>query len=374
MHLFAKRFKERGHDVEIVIPRATENHRSTPLNFETQGEYEGIPFRYSVNPVRSNSFIKRRWTDFTAYFKTIKYLIKTKRDSDIVMAMGINLDTMIACKIFCMLFNCKFVWEKNELPFVFTEKNAAVKIYHIIFEKYVLKIFDGIISISDSLHSYFKDKAGDKTMLLIIPILTDTSVFVPTRNNSGEIVYAGRLNQFKDGIFDLLNAYQMFSKNNPGRKLVLMGDINLSSNKDEINKYIEANGLQDKIEITGYVSREAMIERMNNAAVLVLAKPSNLQAEHCVPTKIAEYLSTGKPVLTTYSGSIPQFLTNEKDSYLTEPDNPVKLAEALDNIFNDYHKAEIVGIKGRQLAQDQFEYTRQGDKVLLFFSDLLQTA
>ena len=43
-------------------------------------------------------------------------------------------------------------------------------------------------------------------------------------------------------------------------------------------------------------------------------------------------------------------------------------------IFNDYPKAEIVGIKGRQLAQDQFEYTRQGDKVLSFFSALLQTA
>ncbi|MDB5135214.1 MAG: hypothetical protein JWP37_1817, partial [Mucilaginibacter sp.] len=222
------------------------------------------------------------------------------------------------------------------------------------------------------LRDYFRDKTSKRTKLIVVPILTDTSVFIPTKNNSGEIVYAGALNQFKDGIFDLLKAYQIFAKKMPGKKLVLMGDLNLSSNKDQINQFISENDLQDKIEITGYVIRPVMIERMTNAAVLVLAKPANLQAEHCVPTKIAEYLSTGKPVLTTTTGSIPKFLTNQKDSFLTEPGNPGMLSETLLHIFLNYDKAEVVGENGRILAQNQFEYTRHGDRILSFFSDVIK--
>jgi len=110
---------------------------------------------------------------------------------------------------------------------------------------------------------------------------------------------------------------------------------------------------------------------MSNAAVLALAKPQNLQSEHCVPTKIAEYLSTGKPVLSTKTGSIPKFLTNKIDSYLTEPNDPEQLADTLLDIYANYPVAEIVGEKGRKLAQDKFEYTKQGDRIITFFTEIL---
>ncbi len=113
---------------------------------------------------------------------------------------------------------------------------------------------------------------------------------------------------------------------------------------------------------------------MSNAAVLALAKPSNKQAEHCFPTKIAEYLSTGKPVLTTNTGSIPQFLTNRKNSFLTEPNNPVELAKTLSDIFLNYDQAEIIGKNGRELAQNEFEYTKQVDRIIVFFDQLLSKA
>jgi len=367
IHLYAKRFKEQGHDVEIVVPMPTEIHRTKAVNFQIKGEYDGIKFRYSLSPVRSKSFIMRRINDVFAYFNTWGYLIRTRRNSDVFLVAGIPLYNILTCKFFCLIFNCKFVWEKTELPFVFAKKNTINIIYHKIYARFVFRLFDGIILISDNLYDYFKDKAAKKTRFVVIPILTDTSVFIPTENNSGEIVYAGVLNQFKDGIIDLLKAYRIFIEKMPERKLVLMGDINLSSDKEEINKFIWENNLQDKIELTGYVSRTEMIGRMCNAAVLVLAKPANLQSEYCVPTKIAEYLSTGKPVLTTNTGVIPKFLTNDKDSFLVEPGSPVKFSEALENILADYAQSQIVGKKGRILAQDQFEYTRQGDRILAFF-------
>ncbi len=371
IHLYAKRFKEQSHDVEIVIPKPTESHHTTARNTEIKGIYEGVKFRYPSNPVRSSSFIKRRINDFLAYFNTLFYVIRTKSDSDILLLVVTKGYMVFTYKIFCLLFGVKFVWEKSEFPFVFSNKTPLNKFYHKIYEKFGFKVFDGIILISDSLFDYFKDKIGKKTKLIVIPILTDTSVFKPTKNNSGEIVYAGALNQFKDGIMDLLKGYHIFSGKMPGKKLVLMGDINLSSNKNEINSFISEHNLKDEVEITGYVSRPEMILRMSNAAVLALAKPLNLQSEHCVPTKIAEYLSTGKPVLSTKTGSIPKFLTNKKDSFLTEPNNPEQLADTLFNIYTDYPNSEIVGENGRILAQNQFEYTKQGDRIIAFFTNML---
>lgn len=373
VHLYAKRFQERGHEVEIIIPKPTESHHTAPKNTQMQGEYDGIRFRYPLNPVRSTSFIKRRVNDFLAYFKTLFYIIANKRDSDVVFLVGIQLYMMFTYKVFCSIFNCRYIWEKSEFPFVFDKPGASHGIYRKIYERFGFRLFDGMVVISDSLFEHFKNRVGTHTQLIVVPILTDTSVFVPTDKNSGEIVYAGALNQFKDGIMDLLKAYLIFEKKMPGKRLILMGDVNVSSDKNEIINFIKSNNLQEKILMTGYVSRQEMIAKMMSAAVLVLAKPASLQAEHCVPTKIAEYLSTGKPVLTTNTGSIPKFLTDKKDSFLAEPGDPELLADAMVNIFANYPQAEAVGKQGRVLAQDQFEYTRQGDRILAFFDKILTT-
>jgi glycosyltransferase involved in cell wall biosynthesis len=371
IHLYAKRFKECGHNVEIIVPRPTERHHTIPKNHEIKGEYEGIPFRYPVSPVRNNSFIKRRVNDFLSYFKTTGYIFRKKRNTDVLLIVDNRWYMIVTCKIFSLLSKCKFVLEISEFPFIFYNNNFFRNIYRSLYIKNIFRLFDGLIVISDSLFSYFEDKINKNAIQIIVPILTDIEHFQPSANNSGEIVYTGALNQFKDGIMDLLQGYVMFNKKTPGKKLVLMGDLNVSPDKDEVIAFIAKNNMREKIEITGYVDRPVMIRRMSDAAVLALAKPSNKQAEHCFPTKIAEYLSTGKPVLTTTTGSIPQFLTNRKDSYLTEPNNPNELANTLSDIFSDYDRAKIVGKNGRELAQNEFDYNKQVDKVIAFFNELL---
>jgi glycosyltransferase involved in cell wall biosynthesis len=370
IHLYAKRFKECGHNVEIVIPRPTERHHTTPLNHQIRGEYEGIPFRYPLSPIRSDSFIKRRINDFLSFFNTVGYVLGKKRNTDVLLIVDNRWYMIVTCKIFCLLSKCKFVLEISEFPFVFHKDSLFNNIYKTLYIKNIFKLFNGLIVISDSLFSYFQDKISKKGKLIIVPILTDTNHFQQISTNSGEIVYTGALNQFKDGILDLLQGYRIFNEKSPGKKLVLMGDINVSPNRKEVIAFIDENNMQGNVEITGYVARQVMIQRMSNAAVLALAKPANKQSEHCFPTKIAEYLSTGKPVLTTSTGSIPQFLTNKKNSYLTEPNNPAELAETLSDIFSDYDRAEIVGKNGRELAQNEFEYTKQVDRIIDFFNQL----
>jgi glycosyltransferase involved in cell wall biosynthesis len=371
IHLYAKRFKELGHDVEIVVPRPTERHNTKPLNFQVKGEYEGIKFRYPLNPVRSKSFIRRRVNDFISFFSTIFYLYTKRRKSDVLLIVDNRWYMIVCCKVFCILDRCKFVLEISEFPFVFATKGGLYKVYRKLYVKYIFKLFNGLIVISDSLFEYFEEKISRKAKQIIVPIITNTNNFKYTTNNSGEIVYTGALNQFKDGILDLLQGYTIFNKKNPGKKLVLMGDLNVSPNKDEVVAFIDQNKMQNDIEITGYVDRPVMIERMRNAAVLALAKPMNKQSEHCFPTKIAEYLSTGKPVLTTITGSIPQYLTDREDSFLTDPNDPDHLAETLSDIFSDYQKAAIVGQKGRELALNEFDYSKQVDRIVVFFEELL---
>lgn len=372
IHLYAKRFHDCGHDVEIVIPKQTESHRTAPRNFQKTGEYEGVRFVYPLSPLRSESFITRRFNDVLTFFISLNYILKTKRNSDVFLLVGSGLHLILSYKIFCSIFKIKYIFERSEFPFVFTHsKDVVTRLYQKIYVKYIFRLFDGIIVISQSLLDYFHERVSDKTKLIIVPILTNISVFEPTKNNSGEIVYAGTLNQAKDGIMDLLQAYLLFSKKMSGKKLVLMGDINMADEKSRIEAFIKENNLGENIEVTGYVSRPEMIKRMTNAAVLVLAKPSSVQADHCFPTKLAEYLSTGKPVLTTDTGSISQYLTNGKDSFLIEPDDPAILADSFYNIFSNYDAAEIIGGNGRKVAQDQFEYTTQGDRIISFFNEIL---
>src|SRR5258708_8193210 len=255
IHLYAKRFKECGHNVELVIPRPTERHNTTPLNYQIKGEYEGIPFRYPLSPIRSESFIKRRINDFLSFFKTAGYIFNKKRDTDVLLIVDNRWYMIIPCKIFCLLFKCKFVLEISEFPFVFYADSFFNNIYKALYVNNIFQLFNGLIVISDSLFSYFQDKISKNARQIIVPILTNTEHFQHPTNNSGEIVYAGALNQFKDGIMDLLQGYLMFNKKNPGKKLVLMGDLNVSPDKDEVIAFIDKNNIQKNVEITGNVDR-----------------------------------------------------------------------------------------------------------------------
>lgn len=97
-----------------------------------------------------------------------------------------------------------------------------------------------------------------------------------------------------------------------------------------------------------------------NAQLLLLARPANIQAKGGFPTKLGEYLTTGRPVVITKVGEIPDYLTDGENAFMAEPDNPLSFALKVEEALTDTENARAIGLNGKKLAVTIFNYKTQG--------------
>jgi len=123
-----------------------------------------------------------------------------------------------------------------------------------------------------------------------------------------------------------------------------------------VNNILSKMPYSDRIIFTGQLDRKSVIEKINSAYCLVLERPDNIQAKYGFPTKLGEYLSTGKPVIVTSVGDIPLFLKDGENAYISKPDDVVAFANKLNDCLSDPFKASYIGKKGEKLVYREFNY------------------
>ena len=370
IHHYAKGLQEQGHHVEIIVPIPLENPTDVK-NKAAMGQYQGVNFRYAGGtPVRSESFIGRRLHDILSPLKAAVYL--RKESPDAILLVSTYLYHILLFKLVALSISAVYLNERSEFPFVFKKKKGLLyALYKKLYNQFAHHCFDGIIVISDSLRTYYTQHVGRATRLLLVPIIVDAEEFsrqVPAVNDS-YLVYAGNLSAMKDGVNTLIDAFRIVHRQFPKVKLYLVGGGH-DADRRKVEKQIEKYQLQEHVLLTGYVTREQLIEYLTGAKALVLAKPNNQQASFCFPSKLGEYLATGNPVITTSVGEIPAYLTDGHSAFLAQADNAedfsIKIIETLDNPL----RALEVGKQGRETARAKFDYRKQGENLSEFIHTL----
>jgi glycosyltransferase involved in cell wall biosynthesis len=373
IHLYARGFIQSGHKVFILIPRPYEKYGKVPKNADPHGFVDNVEFKYSaLTTVRSKYFIIKQVVDIFSLLNAAVITFQKRKQTDVLLVVSNNAIQILLFKLMALVTNKVIILEKSEFPFIFEKKNQLTSIYQKLYIRYIYKMFDGIIVISKSLEAYFMTKKKHGAKLLLVPIIVDPQVFIDTQNSpklTDEVVYAGILNQSKDGILDIIDAFCRLNQIYKDKKLVLMGDIEASECKEGIYDLISKNNVRDNVIITGYVARSVVVDRLKKAEVLILAKPASLQSEHSFPTKVGEYLATGKPVVLTNVGCINQYLTDEINAFIAEPNNIESLSGKLLEVYSNYKRSLEIGQRGQQVAINQFDYRNQSKVIIDFFRE-----
>ena len=87
------------------------------------------------------------------------------------------------------------------------------------------------------------------------------------------------------------------------------------------------------------------------------------------PTKLGEYLASGKPVIVTNVGEISEYLTDRQNAYIIEPNNIEALYNCFKYIADHYEEAINVGLEGRKLAEGIFNYKSQAIRMYDFIRE-----
>lgn len=85
------------------------------------------------------------------------------------------------------------------------------------------------------------------------------------------------------------------------------------------------------------------------------------------PLKLFEYMASGRPIVASDLPSIREVL-NESNAILIEPDNPKALAEAIEYIFYNNEKAEMIAARAKEEVR-AYSWDKRAEQILKFIKD-----
>lgn len=339
------------------------------------GVIEGIKYYNTLNQEKKNKyFIVRNWFKVVKFFNTIRVVKEINREDKI---SAIIVDTQVVQTYLLSYYlakriKSKLLFENSEQPLRYYRNGLGKKIIGNLKLRLQLNTFDGALLITQNLIDFYKSKLHSDKKLLLVPSTVDPSRFSMARSELKPYKYIGYFGSMKfgrDNIDLLIKAYSMIYKKHDNVHLILGG---MTSEKETqmLSDLIKSLGIESKVHVLGYLSREEIVQYIINAYILVLVRSNDADTNASYPCKLTEYLATGNPVISVKVSEIDKYLVDSRDAFLVEPGNLNELSEKLDFVLNNYPFAKEVGIKGKELTDSVFNYNYQSKRIIKFLNTL----
>jgi glycosyltransferase involved in cell wall biosynthesis len=155
-------------------------------------------------------------------------------------------------------------------------------------------------------------------------------------------VFVGRLEKRK-GVFELLDAFERLAPRHPDVDLVLVGD-----GEDTAKCRAKAEPMGARVRLTGNQDMHAVADWL--AASTLLTLPSYAEG---TPNVVIEALASGRPVVASRVGGIPDMIHDPRMGELHAPEDVSALVAALDSALSRaFEPATIVSLTGRGTWHD----------------------
>ena len=351
---YAKGFAEAGEEV-VLYYIITDKQRTKPdIN---------IPGVKVVNLWESDGIIARRFKIVSFLKNLLRFPRLVEKGDKFFVYGGYEYQLRMALKV---REKAKVFCEITEHPQIFGKSKSAQRSNDRKIR--MLKKLDGLFVISNSLKQYYIEQGIPEERIHVINMFVDTGRFNVEKTVSKEqyVAYCGVVTYGKDGVDILLKAFSLFYKNHRDFKLMIIGR---GANNDEITRLknlLSDLGISERVILTGQVSPHEMPKLLMNASILALARPDSLQNRNGFPTKLGEYLATGNPVVVTAVGEIPLFLKDRVNAILATPGNPEDFAYQLCWVADNYEQAKQIGLNGKLLSNEAFNYSVQTKNALRY--------
>ena len=368
VHLYCKAIND--YKIDPFIINVSSGH-ANKQHYNYLSRHESIPFYYcQKSHLYQKNFFKRNIRKIAGVFNSFIVIKRLKNKRKLtVLFYSLNTYYEIVYFLYLKLLGIPIIQEYNEAP-LFVINNKKYQKFHLwMLQHLKLKMYDGLIVISDYLNNYFS-KIYPSSKISQIPILVDMSRFenidVPKKSNKKTLTYIGYMGGTKDGVQMLLEAIAKVKLSIDCFKLQLVGygpekDIQL------IKKKVKELNIQDNVLFLGSKTSAEIPKILLNSDLLVLARPNNNQAKAGFPTKLGEYLASKRPVLITLTGEIGKYLKDNENAYVVEPDNNDHFANKLIYALNDPKSAQIAE-NGYNVANKNFNYKLYKNKLQEIFN------
>jgi len=166
------------------------------------------------------------------------------------------------------------------------------------------------------------------------------------------------------GVLTLMASVKHVVKEFASAHFVIIGDGGLKLKMMEI---LARDGAKEHVTFVGLVPHDAAPAYLNACDVLV--SPHEDMADGSVffgsPTKIFEYMATGKGIIASNVGQLSELLEHEKEALLVEQKNERQLADAIVRLLHDPALRERLGAAARSKVMSKYTWKENFRRAVL---------
>ncbi|MER7275128.1 glycosyltransferase [Dactylosporangium sp. NPDC000244] len=200
---------------------------------------------------------------------------------------------------------------------------------------------------------------------VVLPIGVDTGLIAPLPPpEAPRILHVARLVEVK-GTADLLRAFALVRRGVPAAELVIVGDGPLRA---PLGALAAELGVAGAVRFLGAQPHAEVLAQVAAARVLCLPSvPAANGAREGLGMVLLEAAASGRPVVGTDHGGIPEAVVDGETGYLVPERDPAALAERLLALLADPDLAARLGAAGRAMVERRYDlHTRTAELESLY--------
>ena len=227
----------------------------------------------------------------------------------------------------------------------------------------------GVVAISSLLSAWAAQEASHErlgTKVLEVPILVDVAEQtpgIPSPHNTPNVLFAASPG-YRAATRFIFDAMETVWADYPDCRLLITGTR--PGDADWLVDYRQ----DPRVRLTGRVPRHELLELYSRANALLVPLFDDTRSRARFPTKIGEYLASGRPIVTNTVGEIPRYFEDGGSGFLCAPGDPVAFGRKICEALADPGRANSVGAAGRRLAESTFDYHLYGVRLLAFMHEI----
>ena len=167
----------------------------------------------------------------------------------------------------------------------------------------------------------------------------------------------------------LLDAMDLLVKVHQDAQMVLV----LSGNEKDIELFKES--IKDRPSANNIIIKTKVpFDELNalyssSSGLIIPLDPGSIADIARFSKKVAEYVATGRPIITNAVGEIPYYFDDRKSAYIVDY-TAEGFSNAMLEMIEDKKKAAAVGRLGFQVGLENFDYRINALKLIEFTKDL----
>ena len=248
---------------------------------------------------------------------------------------------------------------------------------HLFLDSFLMSRVAKVIALSDTAKESFINRGKVKAEnIVVVNNGVDTDFFNPNIEVEGTIkmyglkekltvLFVGRLAKIK-GVEYLLKAADIVVNefHFEDTMFVLVGSpefhaVDKSVTRDEMLSFTQRHQLEKNIIFTGSLPLEEVRKLYVACDIFIL--PTLGEGD---PLVVIEAMASGKPIIGTKVGGIPQKVRDGWNGFLIDPANERQLAEKIRYLIDNPDEREKMGQNSRRYAEQEFDWSTVAERLL----------